>query len=94
MGRNTLLINETFGNMIWLGAVLVSEALAPDPVAAFSVCGDGCGLCLEACPAHALDGVTIDQKRCRERMITTTGGGGWVLSCNTCRVVCPHVTGM
>jgi len=94
MGKNTLLITEALGNMIWLGAVLVSEALDPDPMATFSACGDACRICLDTCPAHALDGVTIDQERCRERMITTTGGGGWVLSCNTCRVVCPNVTGM
>lgn len=32
MGKNTLLMNEQFGNMLWLGAVLVDKELAPDPL--------------------------------------------------------------
>ncbi|MBN2224345.1 MAG: epoxyqueuosine reductase [Deltaproteobacteria bacterium] len=94
LGKNTLLINETFGNMIWLGAVLVSDELAADPVASYTVCADGCSLCLDSCPQHALDGTTIDQRRCRERSMSSTEGGGWVLSCNICRKVCPNLTGI
>jgi epoxyqueuosine reductase len=94
MGRNTLLVNDALGNMIWLGAVLVPEALAPDPVAAYDPCGDGCSICLDSCPQQALDGTTIDQRRCRERSTASTDGGGWVLMCNTCRIVCPSLTGI
>lgn len=94
MGKNTLLVNDRYGNMLWLGAVLVSAELEPDALAAHEVCPPGCTVCLDACPQHALDGTTIDQRRCRERSISVTEGGGWALACNTCRKVCPRHAGL
>ncbi len=94
MGKNTLLVNDRCGNMLWLGAVLASVDLEPDPPAAYQVCPPRCRLCLDACPQHALDGTTIDQRRCRERSVSVTDGGGWVLSCNACRKVCPMHAGL
>jgi len=90
LGKNTLLINDRYGNMIWLGAILVPVELEPDPIASYEGCIPECTLCIDSCPQHALDGITIDQKRCRERSISCTDGGGWVLSCNICRRVCPN----
>lgn len=94
MGKNTLLINKTYGNMVWLGAVLVSIELEADPPIRNSYCPDACRICIEACPQKALDGKTIDQKACRERSIVSTEGGGWVLSCNICRKICPKYDGV
>lgn len=94
IGKNTLLVNERFGNMMWLSAVLVSEELETDPLAAYEGCIPGCKLCLEACPQKALNGVTIDQKLCRSRSVTNTEGGGWYLSCNLCRKICPNYKGI
>jgi epoxyqueuosine reductase len=94
LGENTLLINERFGNMIWLGAILVSIDLEPDPIASYEGCTSECTLCIDSCPQHALDGITIDQKLCRERSNSYTHGGGWVLSCNICRKVCPYHNGL
>lgn len=94
LGKNTLLMNERFGNMIWLGAILVSIDLEADPIASYEVCTSECTLCIDSCPQHALDGTTIDQKLCRERSNSYTNGGGWVLSCNTCRKVCPYHKGL
>lgn len=93
-GKNTLLINERFGNMVWLGAILVSIELEPDPIASYEGCISGCTLCIDSCPQHALNGITIDQKLCRERSNSCTDGGGWVLSCNICRKVCPYHKGL
>ena len=93
-GKNTLLINERFGNMIWLGAILMSIDLEPDPIASYEGCISGCTVCIDSCPQHALDGITIDQKLCRERSISYTYGGGWVLSCNICRKICPYHKGL
>ena len=93
-GKNTLLMNERFGNMIWLGAVLVSIDLEPDPIASYESCTSECTLCIDSCPQHALDGITIDQKLCRERSNSCTDGGGRVLSCNICRKVCPYHKGL
>ncbi len=94
LGKNTLLINERFGNMIWLGAMLVSVDLEPDPIASYEGCNSGCTLCIDSCPQRALDGITIDQKLCRERSNSYTKGGGWVLSCNICRKICPYHSGL
>jgi epoxyqueuosine reductase QueG len=94
LGKNTLLMNERFGNMIWLGAILVSIDLEPDPIASYEGCDSECTLCIDSCPQHALDGTTIDQKLCRQRSISYNYGGGWVLSCNICRKVCPYHKGL
>jgi len=94
LGKNTLLLNETFGNMVWLGAILVSIDLAPDPIASYQGCPSECSLCVDSCPQHALDGITIDQKLCREHSGSYTTGGGRVLSCNICRRICPYHQGL
>jgi epoxyqueuosine reductase len=94
LGKNTLIMNERFGNMIWLGAILVSADLEPDPIVSYEGCDSGCTLCIDSCPQHALDGITINQKLCRERSNSRTDGGGFVLSCNTCRKVCPYHNGL
>ncbi len=94
LGKNTLLMNETFGNMVWLGAILASIDLEPDPIASYEGCNSECTLCIDSCQQHALDGVTVDQKLCRDRSISYTKGGGWILSCNVCRKVCPYHKGL
>jgi epoxyqueuosine reductase len=94
LGKNTLLVNERFGNMIWLGAILLSVDLEADQIASYEGCISGCTLCIDSCPQHALDGITIDQMLCRERSNSYTDGGGLVLSCNICRKVCPYHEGL
>ena len=94
IGKNTLLLNEVYGNMIWLGGVLVSVDLKPDPVALFNACEPECTLCLDSCPQKALDGITIDQRLCREHSYSYSDGGGWVISCNRCRKACPIFAGL
>jgi epoxyqueuosine reductase len=90
IGKNTLLTNDQFGNMLWLGAVLVNEKLAPDPMANYQACIPGCHKCLDSCPAKALDGITIEQSKCREVSAKCTEGGGFVYNCNLCRKICPN----
>jgi len=94
IGKNTLLINDKYGNMIWLGAILVSIDLEPDPVASYEGCIHECTLCIDSCPQHALNGVTINQKFCRERSNSSSDGGGWIIKCNICRKVCPNHEGL
>ena len=94
IGKNTLLINDRYGNMIWLGAILVSVELEPDPIAPYESCPKKCTVCIKLCPQNALDGTTINQKLCRERSTSCTDGGGWVLSCNICRKSCPNHDGI
>jgi len=94
MGKNTLLINDRYGNMVWLSAVLVSAELEPDPIAAYAGCVDGCDLCLRSCPVQALDGVSIDQQACWDYAFGTHNGGEWRIKCFACRRVCPSRFGV
>lgn len=94
MGKNTLLINDRLGNMLWLGAVLVDQELAADEPVGYQACISGCRICLKACPAQALDGITIVQKQCRAVSYKQTGGGGGVYACNLCRKLCPRHNGI
>lgn len=94
MGKNTLLVNDRFGNMIWLGAIVVNAPLAPDPLAGYQTCPPGCRICIESCPVQALDGTTIVQKKCRSVSGKYTEGGGMVYDCNLCRKLCPQCRGL
>ena len=94
LGRNTLLINRVYGSMIQIGAVLVDIDLAGDPIDTQDPCPPECRLCLESCPAAALDGTTVNQHACRRRSIRKTIKGYVLKKCNICRSVCPLVTGV
>lgn len=94
MGKNTLLVNNQFGNLLWLGAVLTDAKFTADPVAEYLTCPESCRICLTACPAQALDGVSIKQKKCRSISGKFTDGGGYVLACNVCRKICPNYQGV
>ena len=94
IGKNTLLVNNRFGNMIWLDAVLVSEPLAPDPLADYEVCNPKCRLCIESCPVGALGGELMNQKACKHFAFGELNGGEWRIKCFECRKVCPNSTGL
>ncbi len=94
LGRNTLLINERFGNMIQIGAVLTDAELEGDPLADYEACAPDCDRCIEACTAWALDGVTVDQSRCRPVSMVVTARGHGLKGCYACRRACPHALGL
>lgn len=88
LGKSTLLLNEEYGNMLTLGAILTGLALASDPLAE-SICTEGCNLCVKNCPSQALDGDRADQSKCRPYTYGTNARGFSTVNCNKCRVVCP-----
>lgn len=88
LGKNTLFIHKAFGNMVNIGMILTNLELESDPPSR-EMCLPGCRLCLDKCPSHALDGVTVIQKRCREHTYSFNEKGYAVCNCNTCRVICP-----
>jgi epoxyqueuosine reductase QueG len=94
LGKNTLLINNEFGNMIQIGAVLVPVELEGDTIATYEVCPTDCSLCIESCPVKALNGTTVDQKLCRPHSNYRTEKGYILKKCNECRKVCPNYLGI
>ncbi|MEN6551752.1 MAG: epoxyqueuosine reductase [Methanobacterium sp.] len=94
MGKNTLLINEKYCNMIQIGAILVDIPLEIDPIANYEGCLEKCSLCIDSCPQKALDRTTVNQKLCRELSNFVTERGFNLKKCNLCRTVCPHSLGI
>jgi len=93
MGRSTLFINKTLGNMVYIGAVLIDAAVEPDPLAEDFKCPENCRRCLDACPQQAMDGITVNQKLCREKSFFQAGRGWDLYNCNQCRKVCLYRVG-
>lgn len=97
-GKNSLLINDKFGNMIWISAVLTNAYLNPDSLAEYEVCPAGCKRCINSCPVQALGEPAIKQRTCYDHayMLVTGRADGkeGIIRCNTCRVVCPNAFGI
>lgn len=94
IGKNTLLITPEYGNMVWLGAVITSADLEPDPILENNPCQGKCSICIDRCPVGALDGsLFIDQKKCKNFAFGEEDGGEWRIKCNKCRILCPSSRG-
>ncbi len=99
IGKNTLLINPRLGSYTFLGILLTSEALEPDPPFVRNHCGK-CRACLEVCPTQAFvaPGV-LDARKClsfwtiETKQLPPAGmraaQGDWLFGCDLCQVVCP-----
>ena len=88
LGKSTLLLNEEYGNLLTIGAILTDLDLPSDPFAE-NICIDECSLCIQSCPSQALDGQTANQAKCRPNTYSTNLRGFNVVNCNKCRTVCP-----
>jgi epoxyqueuosine reductase len=94
LGKNNLLINDKYGNMIQLGAILVNIDLEGDPIVEYEGCPEDCEICLNSCPKGALDGNTVNQRLCRSYSIYNHEKGYVLKRCNTCRKICPNALGI
>ena len=94
LGKNNLLINNQFGNMLQFGALLIATELEYDNIASYTVCPSGCSLCIDSCPVKALDGTTVIQKKCRPLSNFKIKKGYVLKKCWECRKVCPNALGL
>jgi epoxyqueuosine reductase QueG len=94
LGKNTLLMNKDYGNMIELGAVLIDIELEGDHIATYEGCPSNCQICIDSCPQRALDGKTVNQQLCRTLSTYRTEKGYILYKCNLCRRICPYCVGI
>jgi epoxyqueuosine reductase len=88
LGKNTLLVNEQYGNRLTLGAILTDCELSSDPLVR-SVCLQNCQLCIKSCPVQALGEGKVQQELCRMHAYGKNARGFDTVDCNKCRAVCP-----
>lgn len=100
-GKNTMLIDSRRGSWFFLGLLLTTAPLEPDPPAEGG-CGT-CTRCIDACPTGAIvfaDGRWgIDSRRCISYLTIEHEGpiprelaermDGWTFGCDVCQEVCP-----
>ncbi len=101
-GKNTLLINRTFGTWLLLGELLTTVQLEPDK--SREVRDEGCGTCtacIDACPTGSLLGdYTMRADLCLAYHTIESKGpipetiqvkmGDRLFGCDVCAEVCPH----
>lgn len=88
IGKNTLLVNESHGNMLWLGAALTSAKLEPDAATDYETCGEKCSLCIDSCPVSALSAPLFNQRTCFAHSYKTINKA-LEIQCWKCRKICP-----
>jgi epoxyqueuosine reductase len=99
VGKNTLLLNRTFGSWYFLAALVTDVELAHDEPESFDHCGT-CTACLDACPTGAFVApYVLDSRKCISYLTIElrdevpvelrSGVGDWLLGCDVCQDVCP-----
>ncbi len=93
IGKNQLLCNPKFGNLLKLGAVLIDGEFEGDSVLSGSLCPVSCGRCVDACPSGALSALGVVQAQCRPQSEGQNSKGKPLTVCFGCRKVCPNRAG-
>ena len=92
IGKNYLLTNPQYGNLLWLSAVLTDAELMPDEKVQSTMC-DNCNKCVEACPVGALNDIaSFGKKGCSK--FFTIEDRKFKIKCFLCRTICPHSFGI
>jgi len=92
IGKNYLLTNPQYGNLLWFSAVLTNAELSPDKKVQSTMCGN-CNKCVESCPAGALnDLASFGKKGCSQ--FFKIEDKKLVIKCFLCRAICPYRSGI
>ncbi|HEX5262770.1 MAG TPA: tRNA epoxyqueuosine(34) reductase QueG [Phenylobacterium sp.] len=97
-GKHTNLVSQDFGSWLFLGSILSTLELAPDP-AERDHCGT-CHACLDICPTRAFPApYQLDARRCISYLTIELKGpvprefrealGNRIYGCDDCLAVCP-----
>ncbi|HHV93197.1 MAG TPA: tRNA epoxyqueuosine(34) reductase QueG [Firmicutes bacterium] len=97
-GWNSCIITDRFGSWVFLGILLTTASLPPDPFEP-RTCRK-CGRCIEACPTGAIiRPYVVDPKLCLSYATQARGMipeklrvpmDDRLFGCDTCQEVCPH----
>lgn len=88
LGKNTLLLNPQYGNLLTIGAILTNLNLKSDELCE-NICIEKCTRCIDNCPTSAISDNHVNQKLCRLNTYGKTNRGFDTVDCNKCRIVCP-----
>ena len=92
IGKNYLLINSKYGNLLWLSAILTDADLIPDKRVSYKIC-EKCNKCIKECPSGALNNPAIfGRKECSKYY--TIENRRFIIKCFSCRKVCPYCFGI
>ena len=91
IGKNYLLTNSEYGNLLWFSAVLTNADLTPDKKIQYTIC-DNCNKCVEMCPSRAFDNpMSFGKNGCSK--FFTIENKKFLIKCFLCRTVCPYCFG-
>ena len=97
-GKSTMCLNQKLGTWFFLGTILTTLSIEPDP-AARNRCGS-CTRCIDACPTRAITApYQLDARRCISYLTIENKGaiplefrtaiGDRIYGCDDCLEVCP-----
>ena len=99
IGKNDVLITKRYGPRVRLYAVLIDKDFEYKTPYLKSLCPDSCRLCADACPVHAIHGVSwsperkraelIDYKLCNRMRSQTLRLCENKSTCGLCMAACP-----